>query len=126
MAFNMYEELGGEETIRKLSNRLYDVMSERKGAEVIRAMHQEETGEVAEKLFMFLSGWLGGPSLFVEKYGSPCLTDQHEKFAIGTAERDAWLDCMEQAMIDVGIEEKLREMLKPAFENMAEMMRNKD
>ena len=126
MGFNMYEELGGEETIRKLSNRLYEVMGEKEGAEVIRAMHKDETNEVADRLFMFLSGWLGGPSLFVEKFGSPCLTDQHEKFEIGPAERDAWMACMEQAMIDVEIDEKLREMLKPAFENMAEMLRNKD
>ena len=126
MGFNMYEELGGEETIRKLSIRLYEVMGEKKGAETIRAMHQDETNDVADKLFMFLSGWLGGPSLFVEKFGSPCLTHQHEKFEIGTAESEAWLACMDQAMIDVEIDEKLREMLRPAFENMADMLRNQD
>ncbi|MCG2633590.1 MAG: group II truncated hemoglobin [Gammaproteobacteria bacterium] len=126
MGFNMYEELGGEEVIRKLSTQLYQVMGEREGAETIRAMHKEDTGEVADKLFMFLSGWLGGPPLFTEKFGSPCLTHQHEPFAIGPAERDAWLECMDQAMSEVGIEERLQEMLRPAFANMAEMLRNTD
>jgi len=126
MAFNMYEELGGEEAVRKLSVKLYDVMSNREGAETIRAMHKEDTAEVADRLFMFLSGWLGGPSLFIEKFGSPCLTHQHEPFAIGPAEKDAWLECMDQAMEEAGIETRLQEMLRPAFASMAETLRNKE
>ena len=77
-------------------------------------------------LFEFLSGWLGGPSLFIERHGSPCLTGAHKPFKIDAVAKQQWMQCMNQAMVDIGIEPKNREMLTPAFERMAEMMRNSD
>ena len=57
----------------------------------IRAMHPEDLQGSRDKLFMFLSGWLGGPDLFVEKFGHPRLRGRHMPFAIGTSERDQWV-----------------------------------
>jgi truncated hemoglobin YjbI len=50
---------------------------------------------------MYLSGWLGGPQLFVEAYGHPRLRARHLPFAIGETERDQWLMCMRMAMEEV-------------------------
>jgi hemoglobin len=64
---------------------------------------------------MFLSGWLGGPPLYIEKYGHPRLRQRHQPFAVDAAARDQWMRCMVQAMEDVGIDEAIRQELEAAF-----------
>jgi len=119
-----YELLGGESGVRALANELYKVMSERTEASTIRAMHAKDTTEVAEKLFMFLSGWLGGPDLYFQKHGTVCLSSQHARFDIGSDERDQWLRCMDQALVNLNASDELIHMLKEPVFNLAEMMRN--
>jgi hemoglobin len=92
---------------------------------VIRALHPPSTEGSREKLFMFLSGWTGGPDLFIERYGHPRLRARHLPFAIGTGERDQWLRAMAWAMEDMGIEEDLRVRLMESFYGTADWMRNK-
>ena len=75
---------------------------------------------------MYLSGWLGGPQLFVEKFGHPRLRARHLPFAIGSAERDQWLLCMRQAMSEYITDEELRRTLDKALSDLADHMRNKD
>ena len=62
-------------------------------------------------LYEFLSGWLGGPQLYVEKHGEPRLRARHQPFAIGDAERNQWLLCMRTALDDVVADGELRERL---------------
>ncbi len=119
-----YERIGGEETIRKLVDRFYELMDTLPEAQQIRGMHAKDLRGSREKLFMFLSGWLGGPQLYMEKYGHPRLRQRHMPFAIDNSARDQWMKCMEQAMEDVGIEPSLREELKAAFYKTADFMRN--
>lgn len=87
-------------------------------------MHPENLRGSEEKLFMFLSGWLGGPQLFVERFGHPRLRARHLPFAIGKSERDQWMLCMVQAFEDVGIEEPIRSELLHSLLNLADHMRN--
>ncbi|RLA04359.1 MAG: hypothetical protein DRQ54_09630 [Gammaproteobacteria bacterium] len=122
----MYAWLGGEPAIKALVNRFYDIMESDESLKPIRDMHKEDLSPMRVGLFEFLSGWLGGPPLFIERNGSPCLTGAHKPFKIDPEARDLWMKCINQAMVDVEIEEKFRDMLTPAFERMAEMMRNSD
>ena len=79
-----YQLLGGEEGVRKLAETFYDVMDELPEAETIRKMHGESLIDVKEKLFEYLSGWLGGPQHhYQQKYGTVCLTKPHKAYAIG-------------------------------------------
>lgn len=121
-----YERIGGEEIVRKLVDRFYDLMDQQQDFQGIRELHAKSLKASREKLFMFLSGWLGGPQLYVEKYGHPRLRQRHLPFAIGESERDQWMNCMIQAMQDVGLEEGVREELKSAFWKTADFMRNKE
>jgi hemoglobin len=73
---------------------------------------------------MFLSGWLGGPQLYTEKYGHPMLRARHLPFAIGVNERDAWIACMRQAMESVIDDAKLRAWLEEQLFKTADWMRN--
>jgi hemoglobin len=116
--------MGGETSVRRLVDRFYDLMSELPETRELLAMHPEDLGGSRDKLFWFLSGWLGGPQLFVERFGHPKLRARHLPFVIGDAARDQWMRCMSQA-IDEQIEEPiLRDMLRGAFQRMADHMRN--
>ena len=119
-----YERIGGEQKIRELVERFYELMDTEAHSAEIRAMHAKDLRGSKEKLFMFLSGWLGGPQLYMEKYGHPRLRQRHMPFAVDTAARDQWMSCMVQAMEDVGIEEELRKDLEAAFFKTADFMRN--
>jgi hemoglobin len=121
-----YERIGGEEGVRRLVDRFYDLMDSKTEAAGIRELHAKSLKASREKLFLFLSGWLGGPQLFVEKYGHPRLRQRHLPFFIGESERDQWMVCMIQAMQDVGLDEGLRKELAAAFQKTADFMRNKE
>ncbi|OIR17190.1 group 2 truncated hemoglobin GlbO [mine drainage metagenome] len=119
-----YERIGGEAKVRELVQRFYHLMDELPEAYGIRKMHQPSLKGAEDKLFMFLSGWMGGPPLFVEKFGHPALRMRHMPFSIGKTERDQWLLCMGQALDEVVEEEALRNELKAAFIKVADFMRN--
>lgn len=93
-----YQAAGGIEGIRRLVDDFYDVMERWEAAQTIRGMHAEDLGVARDKLACFLSGWLGGPKLFQERYGSISIPSFHASWPIGEAERDAWLGCMAQAI----------------------------
>lgn len=121
---SFYEVIGGEVVLRQLVHRFYQIMDNEPKATGIRIMHQPDLAQAEEKLFLFLSGWMGGPPLYVEKYGHPMLRARHLPFAIGESERDQWIYCMVRAMHDVGIEEKVMLQLGNALWGVADFMRN--
>jgi hemoglobin len=92
----------------------------------IRAMHGADLTSAREKLYMFLTGWTGGPQLYVERYGHPMLRRRHLPFAIGESERDQWMYCMIQAMVLLKIEDKLMTKIAEQLYGVADFMRNQD
>lgn len=121
---NHYQRIGGEAGVRALVQRFYQLMDELPEAHRIRKMHHISLKGAEDKLFMFLSGWMGGPQLFVEKFGHPRLRQRHMPFAIGDEERDQWMLCMTQALDETVQDEALRNELKAAFQKVADFMRN--
>ncbi len=119
-----YELLGGEAGVRELVDRFYDYMDSLPEARDIRALHARSLRASREKLFLFLSGWLGGPDLYVQKYGHPMLRRRHLPFPIGVKERDQWMLCMRRALADMDIDDTLRARLEQAFMQTANHMRN--
>jgi hemoglobin len=121
-----YEILGGEVAVRRLVDRFYDLIDESPELYVIRKLHPQDLSGSRDKLFMFLSGWLGGPPLYVEKHGHPMLRARHLPFPIGSAERDAWMACMKQAMEECEVEEGMRRWLLTSLAGTADWMRNRE
>ena len=114
-----FRTAGGVAGLRKLVDDFYRMMDTLPEAAVIRAMHPADLTEAADKLHRFLCGWLGGPKLYREKYGSIHIPSAHAHLAIGTAERDAWLLCMERALALQDYPQDfrdylLRELFRPA------------
>jgi hemoglobin len=119
-----YERLGGEEGIRALVNRFYDLMDTLPEVKDIRDWHRKDLSHARQSLFEFLSGWLGGPPLYAEKYGNFNLQQLHLLVGIGIKERDQWLHCMYKAMEDVGVDKDLQKELRPIFFKAADDLRN--
>ncbi|MBL8454207.1 MAG: group II truncated hemoglobin [Zoogloea sp.] len=120
-----YTELGGAEGIRRLVHRFYTLMDTLPEAWDVRQMHPEDLSGSEEKLFKYLSGWLGGPPLFEQEFGHPRLRARHLPFSIASAERDQWLMCMHQAFDECVPDGPLRERLWGAIEGLADHMRNR-
>ncbi len=120
-----YEALGGDAAVRSLVDRFYDLMDLEPAYQALRALHPSTLDGSRDKLYWFLSGWLGGPGLYEERHGHPRLRARHLPYPIGIAERDQWLACMAQAMRDVVIDPALAERLGEAFFKTADWMRNR-
>lgn len=123
---SLYELLGGESAIRSIVESFYRNMDRLPEAQGIRAMHPKDLSTSIEKLFMFITGWTGGPSLFIEKYGHPMLRKRHFPFAIGKSERDQWMLCMVLALEEVVSDEELRSFLNDRLMALADHMRNRE
>lgn len=120
-----YEALGGEIGLRQLVHRFYQLMDTLPEAWEIRRLHPENLSSSEEKLFMYLSGYLGGPNLFIEKFGHPRLRARHLPFSIGITERDQWLMCLAHALAEQDAEPTLRDALFKALASLADHMRNR-
>jgi hemoglobin len=93
-----FQAAGGESGIRQLVEDFYDVMSNRDYAQTIRQMHPTDLEISIDKLARFLCGWTGGPKLYSEKYGGIAIPPAHSHLKVGELEKNAWLDCMKEAL----------------------------
>ena len=122
-----YQRLGGEASVRKLVDRFYELMDSLPQAQQIRAMHPQDLSLSADKLFKFLSGWLGGPQLYTEEYGHPRLRMRHTPFPVDEAARDAWMLCMKKALNEMDVnDELLKQQLLHSLFKTADFMRNQN
>lgn len=119
-----FEWIGGEVQVRALTERFYDLMDLESSYAQLRATHAPSLDDARQKLFWFLCGWLGGPQHYVERFGHPRLKARHMPFKIGVVERDQWLACMNQAMLETGVPQALQTKLKASFFQTADWMRN--
>ncbi len=119
-----YELMGGEATILKLVDRFYFYMDSLPETQGIRKIHAESLENAKSKLFKFLSGWLGGPDLFIQEFGHPMLRRRHLPFAIGQSESDQWMICMNKAMAELEIDENLKKSLLDSLDQLAHHMMN--
>jgi hemoglobin len=121
-----YEALGGEAGVQRLVHRFYELMDELPEAYTVRQMHPESLAGSAQSLFEFLSGWFGGPDLYVAKKGHPRLRMRHAPYAVGPVVRDEWMLCMTQALNEQITDPVLRDTLINTFAQMANHLINTD
>ncbi len=122
---SLYKLVGGDQKLRELVDRFYDLMDLELDFAALRAMHPPSLDVSRDKLYHFLSGWTGGPDLYTPRYGNAFLRARHLPFAIGTSARDQWLTCMVLAMQECEISEDKQDILLEAFFRTADWMRNK-
>jgi hemoglobin len=118
-----FEQLGGAPVVARLVARFYDLM-DRPEVAALRGLHATSLAMSREKLTLYLTGWLGGPQLYIERYGHPRLRARHLPFAIGALEAAQWMDCMRLAMAEVVVDARLRGEMDGALARLAGHMIN--
>jgi len=122
MEASYYERMGGEATFRAIAKKFYEGVA---NEPLLSAMYPARDMQGAEdRLRMFLEQYWGGPSTYSEERGHPRLRMRHMGFHIATPEHDAWLRCMHAAIIDLEMEESLKEELWTYFQYAAHSMKN--
>ncbi len=119
---SVYELAGGEKTFRTLVERFYARVA---GDPVLRPVYPEEDlAGATERLTLFLIQYWGGPATYSEQRGHPRLRMRHQPFAIGQAERDAWLGHMTAAVASLDVAPPVRKALLDYFEVASTAMIN--
>ena len=102
---SFYQAVGGEETFTRLVHRFYQGVAE---DPLLRPVYPaKDLGPAEEHLRLFLMQYWGGPRTYDELRGHPRLRMRHVRFAIGEAERDAWLHHMRVALDELGLDQAL-------------------
>lgn len=122
----LYEAIGGDATVRALTRRFYQLMDTLPEAARCRAIHPADLSGSEAKFYDYLTGYLGGPPVYVEKHGHPMLRRRHFVAPIGPAERDEWLLCFRRAMDETIENPKLREIIWTPVERLAFHMQNQE
>lgn len=125
-AITLYEAIGGDATVRALTDRFYALMDTLPEAARCRALHPADLSGSRQKLYDYLTGYLGGPPVYVEKHGHPMLRRRHFIAEIGPAERDEWLLCFRLAMEETIANAKLRDIIWAPVERLAHHMQNRE
>lgn len=121
-------DLIGPEKVAQIATNFYEAMA--RDEPVLARLHNcDDDGrvdrETQERFALFLVGWLGGPQLFVERYGHPRLRMRHGHVPVDKAMRDAWLRCMATALDAAELARPLREFLDERFYTMANHLINR-
>lgn len=123
---SLYAAIGGEDAIHRLVDRFYELMDTSPDAKACRDIHPPSLDGSRQKLFEYLTGWLGGPQLYTQKYGHPMLRRRHFVAPIGPGERDGWLMCFERALAETIPDERLRQAIWEPARRLALHMQNKE
>ena len=110
--------------MKQLANRFYDFMETLPEAAELRAMHGPDLGPMREKLFQFLSGWMGGPPLYFQRADARCFGSAHRPFPIDAAARDQWMLCITRALDELPMAVELRALLDESLKRTTEALRN--
>lgn len=124
---SIYSLVGGEDAIYKLVNAFYDIIETHPEGHKLHVLHLRGNGIPHSRIeqFNFLSGFLGGPKLYVEKHGHSNVRLMHEHVEINNEAKDIWLKCMDMAIDEVGITPKVKEKLMNNFTTIANLLVNR-
>lgn len=106
-----YKAAGEISGLIKLVDSFYGFMDTLPEAKNIRSMHRDDLTSSKKKLAYFLSGWLGGPRLYSENFGSISIPSAHKHLPIGVEQSEAWILCMQKAVTEQPYEASFKEYL---------------
>ena len=124
VAVTPYERIGGETRVRALVDRFYDLMDLEPRMRSCARVHGNDLADTRATSCLVPERLAGRPGLYIERFGHPRLRARHLPFSIGVRERDQWMACMNQAMIEQGVDEDLRLRLVQAFFRTADRLVN--
>ena len=126
----VYESVGGQSFFDDLVNCFYDAVD---ADPVLRPLYPRDLGPSRTRLAGFLAQYWGGPPRYSEMRGHPRLRLRHVPFAIGWAEREAWMEHMTAALDATRVADgsgrrlanEIRALMFEHFDNAATFLVNK-
>ncbi|MDI1309420.1 MAG: group II truncated hemoglobin [Methylotenera sp.] len=124
---SLYDLVGGEDGVLNLVKVFYDIVETEQFAHPLLLLHLRGNGLAHSRVeqFNFLSGFLGGPKLYVEKHGHSNVRTMHEHVEINAESKDIWLECMSKAINQIGLEVATKNKLMLNFTAAAERLVNR-
>lgn len=119
-------DLIGSEGVDDIVTRFYDLMDLEPQYAELRAVHGDTLDYARDRLFKFLSGWLGGPPLYEEAHGHPRLRQRHMPFTVDMQTRNQWIACFAQALSELEIRRDVAEAVLMRLFALGDWMRNQD
>jgi len=125
---SLYELVGGEDGVRNLVETFYDIVEFEPEGQVLHTLHLRGHGVAHSRIeqLNFLSGFLGGPRLYLQKYGHANVRQMHEHVEINAEAKDVWLRCMAMAIDRVGFPAAIKARLMAPFTRVAALLVNKN
>jgi hemoglobin len=122
-ARTFYDEVGGAPTFARLVARFYAGV---RTDPLLAPLYPKDDWDGAEtRLRTFLEQYWGGPTTYSERRGHPRLRMRHAPFAIGAAQRDAWLGHMRDAIDTLDLTPEQAATLWGYLEMAARSMQNR-
>lgn len=114
---SLYSLIGGASGVKKLVEKFYDLVETTPEGHAVNLLQLRGHGVAHARVeqFNYLSGFLGGPNLYAEKYGHSNVRLMHEHVEINAASKDSWLTCMSMAIDEVGFDPGLKAQLMENF-----------
>lgn len=124
----LYDLLGGEASLRRLVETFYDIVENEPAGQRLHRLHKLGHGVAhsREEQLNFLSGFLGGPSLYAQKYGHTNVREMHAHVEIDSAAKDDWLACMIIALDRCDIAPDVQRKLMNHFASVATTLVNRE
>ena len=122
-ARTFFDEVRGSPTFVRLVARFYEGV---RADPVLAPLYPQDDWDGAEeRLRGFLEQYWGGPTTYSQRRGHPRLRMRHAPFAIGPAERDAWLRHMRDAVDSLELTDEQDATLWTYLEMAAHSMQNR-
>lgn len=118
---SIYEAVGGEPTFERLVEAFYSGVE---GDPLLRPLYPEDLAGPKRRLTLFLIQFFGGPTTYSDERGHPALRARHLPFAIGRAERDAWIAHMNAALDTLDLAPLAKEQFRSYFDGAATFLIN--
>lgn len=120
----LYERLGGEAGLTALVDKYLEILRSNPAYAALSSRYVNGMAHYRARMLEYLTGWFGGPVLYAQKHGLPCLRENHQRIQITAELRDLWFGCMQQALAESVSDETLRSELEAVFWQMADSLRN--
>lgn len=122
----LYDAVGGQQGLTILANIFYDFVESTPEGRPVAKLHLRGhgIGHARIELVNFLSGFLGGPNLFAEKWGHSNVRHIHDHVNINQQASDSWMACMEMAMDKLDYDYELKQRLRENFLCIATLLIN--
>jgi hemoglobin len=120
----LYQRVGGDAYFEALTSRFYAAVREDPVLAPIYPADEADFEQARRHLCGFLVQFWGGPTTYSDERGHPRLRMRHAPFAVGQAERDAWVRHMVDAVRSSGAGSMEEAQMVSYFESAATQMIN--